>query len=729
MSKNILFLILLTLLVVSLSFCSQNPQTPQGENDTNSPTVIITSPTNGQILFVSNTTTTNITIIGTASDNKGIKEVYISIDSSSFSLVGTTSTWSTNVTLSTGSHSVKAYAVDTSGNVSTTNSISFRIEILYPAPQTLGAVVSNDGNVYFYFFAPSANSVSIAGEFNSWSTTANPMTKFYTTIFGENVPIWVTSLPLSSVNGKKYKYVINGSTWVADPYSKMIANDGFGGFNTVFTNLSTFNWEDSSYTPPHPSNLVIYELHTWSFTKNDTTVSAANRGKFLGILEKTNYLLHLGINAIELMPIHVQEFYSGYTWGYNPTLFMAIHSDYGTIQDLKTLVNELHKVGIAVILDVVFNHTGNGNNYLWSIDNKYYFDFDGDGVVEASPGGDDSTPWGNKFAVWKPMAKKLIYDTLKYYIEEFHIDGFRFDGTYAMEGGNPYKNARPALIEVINLLRSQYPNKIWIAEQLPNSTDFKGTGIAQWEQIFHDKMKAMLRRGVFEGELYDNVGRVGRMIYYDKDSGNFASPLEGVNYFESHDENSVYTELVTYSGLTITDATNASKLGAMVLFTSMGIPMIMAGQEFVRPRIGQNTSETNGNIDWSWLTTNTNIYEYYSGLINLRKSHPALRLTHPDPASVGLFKWGNEWNPANFNWSTSKHIVYALNYNGNLSDNKFVVVANFSGSTQTVYPFFETGTWTVVVDPYTSKGTNTTNITDTSTSWQVPPYSGYIFMK
>jgi pullulanase/glycogen debranching enzyme len=327
------------------------------------------------------------------------------------------------------------------------------------------------------------------------------------------------------------------------------------------------------------------------------------------------------------------------------------------------------------------------------------------------------------------MAKKLIYDTLKYYIEEFHIDGFRFDGTYAMEGGNPYKNARPALIEVINLLRSQYPNKIWIAEQLPNSTDFKSTGIAQWQQVFHDKMKAMLRRGTFEGELYDNVGRVGRMIYYDRDSGNFASPLEGVNYFESHDENSVYTELVTYSGLTVTDATNASKLGAIVLFTSMGIPMIMSGQEFVRPRIGQNTSETNGNIDWSWLTTNTNIYEYYSGLINLRKSHPALRLTHPDPASVGLFKWGNEWNSANFNWSTSKHIVYALNYNGSLSDNKFVVVANFSGSTQTVYPFFEAGTWTIVVDPYTSKGTNTTNITDTSTSWQVPPYSGYIFMK
>jgi 1,4-alpha-glucan branching enzyme len=634
MKKNILFLLLVALSVVSLSFCSQNPQTPQGENDTNSPN---------------------------------------------------------------------------------------------PAPPTLGAVVSNDGNVYFYLFAPSASSVSIAGEFNSWSTTANPMTKFYTTIFGENVPIWVTSLPLSSVNGKKYKYVINGSNWVADPYSKMITNDGYGGFNTVFTNLPTFSWEDSSYTPPHPSNLVIYELHTWSFTKNDTTVSTANQGKFLGILEKTNYLLHLGINAIELMPIHVQEFYSGYTWGYNPTLFMAIHSDYGTIQDLKTLVNELHKVGIAVIVDVVFNHTGNNNNYLWMIDNMYYFDFDGDGNLETSS--DDHSPWGNKFAVWKTMAKKLIYDTLKYYMDEFHIDGFRFDGTYAMEGGNPYKNARPALIEVINLLRSQYPNKIWIAEQLPNSTDFKGTGIAQWEQIFHDKMKAMLRRGTFEGELYDNVGRVGRMIYYDKDSGNFASPLEGVNYFESHDENSVYTELVTYSGLTVTDATNASKLGAIVLFTSMGIPMIMSGQEFVRPRIGQNTSETNGNIDWSWLTANTNIYEYYSGLINLRKSHPALMLTHPDPASVGLFKWGNEWNSANFNWSTSKHIVYALNYNGSLSDNKFVVVANFSGSTQTVYPFFETNTWTIVVDPYTSSGTNTTNITDTNTSWQVPPYSGYIFMK
>ncbi|MGC8870313.1 MAG: alpha-amylase family glycosyl hydrolase [Brevinematia bacterium] len=597
----------------------------------------------------------------------------------------------------------------------TTNDI-----VLDPFPSNLGAVISNDGNVYFYFFAPSATKVSIAGSFNGWNASANPLVKLNTT-YGA---VWTTSLSLSNVYGSSYKYVVNGSTWVADPYSKNVTNDGYGGYNTVLKTNSSITWYP--FTPPSVSELVIYELHVGSFTASNSSVPSANRGKFLGILDMTNYLLSLGINAIEIMPIHVQDFYSGYTWGYNPTLFMGIHSDYGTPDEFKVMVNELHKVGISVIVDVVFNHTGNNNNYLWMIDNKYYFDFDGDGVVETT--GDDASPWGNKFALWKTVAKKLVYDTLKYYLEEFNVDGFRFDGTFAMEGGNPYKNARPSLIEVINSLRSQYPNKVWIVEQLPNNTDFKGTGIAQWGQVFHDKMKAMLRRGNFEGEYYDNINRVARMIYYDRDSGNFASPLEVVNYFESHDENSVYTELVQYSGLTLDDATNASKVGAIVLFTSMGIPMIMAGQEFVRPRIGQNTSKTNGDIDWSWLSTNTNVFDYYSGLINLRKNHPALRITDPDPASKNWFKWGNEWNINNFSWGSSKHIVYALNYNGGISDNKFVVAVNFSTTNVTVYPFFESGTWTIVVDPYTSSGTNTTNVI-TNDSWVIPPFSGYIFMK
>ncbi|MCX8029728.1 MAG: alpha-amylase family glycosyl hydrolase [Brevinematales bacterium] len=595
-----------------------------------------------------------------------------------------------------------------------------------PFPEELGTVISNDGKVYFYLFAPSASSVSLSGSFNGWSQSGNPMTKIVTS----NGAVWTTALPLSVVYNQSYKYIINRTTWVADPYSKHVEKDTGDGFNSVLKTNNVINWHP--FTPPTVDKLVIYELHVESFTANDPSVLPSRRGKFLGILDKTNYLLSLGINAIEIMPIHAQESYSGYSWGYNPVLFMAIHPDYGTPDDFKIMVNELHKVGIAVIVDVVFNHAGNKNNYLWDIDNKYYFDFDGDGRVEASPGGDDSTPWGNKFALWKPVASKLVYDTLEYYIKEFNVDGFRFDGTYVMSGGNPFRNARPHLINnIINPLRAKYPNKIWIVEQLPNNTDFKGTGIAQWGEVFHDKMKAMLRRDNFEGEQYDNIDRVGRMIYYDKDSGRFTSPLEVVNYFESHDENSVYTELVTYSGLTVTDATNASKVGAIVLFTSMGIPMIMAGQEFVRPRIGQNTHKTNGDIDWSWLTTNTNIFEYYRGLIKLRKQHPALRITDPNPASKGWFKWGNEWNNENFSWGTSKHIVYALNYNGTMpgETNKFVVAVNFSTNPVTIYPFFETGTWTIVVDPNTSSGSNTVNITSNTTSWVIPPITGFIFRK
>jgi pullulanase/glycogen debranching enzyme len=131
----------------------------------------------------------------------------------------------------------------------------------------------------------------------------------------------------------------------------------------------------------------------------------------------------------------------GYSWGYNTSSFFAPESGFSKardgngyptgaqVEEFKALVDAFHQAGIAVIADMVYNHIGNDQNTFWYIDNEYYFDWDDDGTVEANSGGHDSTPWGNRFCTWRPLVKKLMYDNMRYFLEDLHIDGFRFDAT------------------------------------------------------------------------------------------------------------------------------------------------------------------------------------------------------------------------------------------------------------------------------------------------------------
>ncbi|HZK19751.1 MAG TPA: alpha-amylase family glycosyl hydrolase [Treponemataceae bacterium] len=616
----------------------------------------------------------------------------------------------------------------------------------FPAPPAnlydyvlLGASYATGDTVEFSLFAPRATEVLLVVKGKAGSS----MTK-------DAQGIWrleCTATP----PGTHYRFKVDGR-FASDPYGKAWSweDNSNGGWSIVVN--PEYTWNDSAWSIPTIEDLVIYEMHLKDFSSHDSSsensVQATNKGKYAGLTDSIPYLTELGINAIELMPI--SEFNDGgYSWGYNTQSFFAPESGFSVarekgyptgaqVKEFQELVDNMHQNEIAVIVDMVYNHVGNDQNAFWAIDNIYYFDYNNNGTVS-----DDGTPWGNHVATWRPMVKKLMYDNLRYFAQELHVDGFRFDATSFMD--------HDALKEVVAALKNEFSDLIFIAEQLPNSESFKSTGMAQWSDLFHDTMKAMLRMGPFEGSTYGDVGQVATMTYYSRDQNWSANPKETINYFESHDENSILFEVLTKSGNTEVDALKATKLGALNLFTALGTPMIMAGQEFLRDREGQNLDESNGQIDWSWKTATTaeavrsqNAFAYYKGLINLRITHPSLRMVHADPATSGAFRWSvvpTAWGDLGYPVTKkgSQILGYALNVDGALGtgSTRWVVVLNYSttNANNLSISFPCAGVWKVVANDSKVKSDGTLGTVTAAGSaedgwfanYDLPERSGLIF--
>ncbi len=262
-------------------------------------------------------------------------------------------------------------------------------------------------NTHFVLYAPNAKNVTVK--------LFSPVTLDVEMQLTEDKQYWWATATVSA--GQNYKYLLDDTTWVSDPYAR--AYDESDNFNSLIMDSSTYSWNDGGWAKPARSKLVIYEMHIKDFTRNDS--DATSGANYLGVIDKIQYLQDLGVNAVELMPI--QEWSGGwYSWGYNNSGYFAPESslssdisDGSAYDEFKQLVDALHQAGIAVILDVVYNHTSNDQNLLWMIDSDLYFS--------------GSTPWGNRFALELPATSKFVYDNMKYWMDEFHIDGFRLDST------------------------------------------------------------------------------------------------------------------------------------------------------------------------------------------------------------------------------------------------------------------------------------------------------------
>ena len=389
-----------------------------------------------------------------------------------------------------------------------------------------GAVLTN-GGVSFRVWAPHAAKAAVAGTFNAWSSTAHPLapddgTSNYWSIFISGVAA-----------GAQYKFVVNDTLWRIDPWTREIVYSAGSG-NAVLKNPAR-SW--AAFTRPHAGATVLYELHVGTF----------NNGTFADVINKADYLQRLGVSAVEIMP--PAEFNGDRSWGYNPVCPFALESVYGGYDAFRTLVDALHQRGIAVYVDVVYNHIE--GEVLWQADgwsmgshvcgidsNTYqhggvfYYDWTG------SPAERWHTTWGhNRPNYARPEVTNYIIGNVLYWLREMNCDGIRMDSTISMrwlETG--YINETPPFLRALNnACAAQTPGAIIIAEDLQRwdgVTDKSGGGLgfdAQWNDYFVDNIRNEMKKS-------NDADRDMSVLQTCVQSTEHGRAFATVKYSESHDD-------------------------------------------------------------------------------------------------------------------------------------------------------------------------------------------------
>ncbi|OQX95136.1 hypothetical protein B6I21_06990 [candidate division KSB1 bacterium 4572_119] len=565
----------------------------------------------------------------------------------------------------------------------------------YYSEKPLGANIENSQTV-FRIFAPNAVSVTLVTFEKHDEKTGNeyPMNR-------DADGVWEFSLPGEQfglyygyrITGKKSKFSMSDpANIIVDPYAKAVVtrnNYSHEGKGIIVENR--YDWEGDTWIQKPITDLVIYEMHVRDLTVHSSS-GISNAGSYGGVIEEgkiggLDYLLDLGVNAVELLPC--QDFgnievpfkdrsapvyntwnpYARNHWGYMTSYFFAPESYYASggnmkeneycgihgqqVGEFKDMVKGLHKKGIAVIMDVVYNHCSEYDlNPFKYIDKQYYFRLDKDGNFLSKSG------CGNDFKTERPMARRMIIESVKYWMTEYHIDGFRFDLAYLLD--------EKTCKEIIREAKKINPYVYIIAEPWGDGYApdyFSRLGWAAWNDKFRNGVKGQnpfdntgFIFGNWEGENKpDNLKRyiLGSNI---ADKGQFQKPEHSINYLESHDDFTfgdfvrIGTKAETASDKILDIARHTrltpqqlkiSKLGALFLFVSQGAVMIHQGQEFARGKVIAKTDAPDpeqGHIDHNsynkdnetnWINyehkeINIELYNYYKGLIALRKKYPVL---------------------------------------------------------------------------------------------------------
>jgi len=474
-----------------------------------------------------------------------------------------------------------------------------------------------------------------------------------------------------------------------DPYAASVSGDAGGrppaspaepGARTRRSVITDhwFDWQDE-VRPRHPWNeTVIYETHVRGLTVHPSS-GAAHPGQFLGVIEKIPYLKRLGVTAVELMPVQAFDPYArgkhdpltgapvpNY-WGYDPVALFAPMPGYASgsapnaaVTEFKTMVRELHKAGIEVILDVVFNHTAeggeNGETYSFrGLDNAIYYVLSPDRRRYL-----DFTGCGNTLNCNHPVVRGMIVDCLRHWVVQMHVDGFRFDLASILGRDAEGKILpNPPLLEQIAedpLLRDvKLIAEAWDAGGAFQVGEFPGTRWAEWNCHYRDDVRRFWRgdsgmTGRFATRLCGSAD-----LYHQNGNG---SPIKSINFITCHDGFTL-NDLVSYAtkhneangegnldGLTVNHSENNGAEGASEdqtieamrlrqirnmltsLFVSRGVPMLLGGDEFRRTQGGNNNAYCQDNdtswYDWSLAERHEELVSFVSGLIALRKAHPVL---------------------------------------------------------------------------------------------------------
>ena len=577
---------------------------------------------------------------------------------------------------------------------------------------------------------------------------ANDTTPYATYAMQRNSQgVWSVSI-MGNLNGVYYEYSYHRyGQWVTAPdiYSRAANADNTKSMVVDLSQTDPSGWNTDS--APFPTNMVdaiIYELHVQDFTDNPNSgVSPQYRGTYLGFTQTgttyngvptgLDHLTQLGVNYVQLLPIEDYEDPQnpGYNWGYVPYLYMVPESKYSTtpnepantIDEVKQMIMALHSRGIGVVLDISFSHTSYITTPYSAAVPYYYYNYSEYGQKTNYSG------VGNDLKTSNYMVRKLIIDTLKYWMTQYHVSGFRFDQMYLYD---------PQTIQdIVQTLTNIDPNVLLYGEPWPANGykftyyDQRGIHLGVFNGYFRDAMIGTANDpttiGFVNGNALDaNVqneiksGVVGS-VPYDNLPNPFASePNETINYATCHDNYTLWDKITmaqpTWSA---SQDIAAQKLAGAIVMLSQGVAFMQGGAEFAR------TKDDNGNsynvqepneFDWSRLTQFATVDSYYQGLIAIRKAHPAFRMTSSQEIRNNLTFLSR---------LQSGVIGYEIKGKA-VGDSWSDIVVYFNGNTVAKDVTLPSGTWNIAVNGGVA---STNSIGTASGTIQIAPLSAYVFYK
>ncbi|HKM66170.1 MAG TPA: isoamylase [Candidatus Acidoferrum sp.] len=566
-------------------------------------------------------------------------------------------------------------------------------------PLPLGATWIEEERAFnFAVYAEHAASVTLL--LYSADDLAHPILTFqFDCIRNKSGRIWHCRLPLHQFHDARYyAYSVSGQVAselhtfdpekiLLDPYAKCVffppefdrklaiapgPNAGKAPLGVLIEHSVAFDW--SGDVAPRPeSDAIIYELHVKGFTRNPNSgVHPSRAGTYSGLVEKIPYLQELGITVVELMPIFQRDPHERDYWGYMPLNFFSPHAQYASTRDddgqhleFREMVKALHQAGIAVVLDVVYNHTCEGDH------RGPVYSFKGFGAADYyMPSADLTVPYanysgtGNTLNFSQAHVRKMVMDSLRYWKDEMHIDGFRFDLASVFsrnaDGSLNWEDA-PIFSEIaadpeLGLLK--LIAEPWDTGAYQLGRGFPGLTWLQWNARFRDDVRRFIKGDA--GMVPDLMRRIyGSDDLFPDSRAHAYHAYQTVNYIDSHDGFTLY-DLVSYNqknnwnngqnnqdGMDDNFSWNCGHDGAegtaaailalrrkqvknfcCLLLLSNGIPMFRAGDEFLNTQFGNNNPYNQDNeigwLDWSQLQPNQDIFRFFKRMIAFRKSHPSL---------------------------------------------------------------------------------------------------------
>lgn len=526
-----------------------------------------------------------------------------------------------------------------------------------------GVTAISDDSLGFVLFAPGKESVYLIGDFNNWQVSESyKMNK-------DGDRFWIKIGGLQK--GKEYicQYLIDNSIRVADPYANKISdpqndmyieNDIYPNLITPSTNTAglsmvvntapvTYSWKVSDFKLQEASNMVIYEILIRDFTE---------KRSIKGVEEKLEYLKNLGVNAIELMPFN--EFEGNDSWGYNPSFYFAPDKAYGTSNDYKSFIDACHSKGIAVIMDMVLNHSYGQSPMVQmyqkadgtpSADNPWY--------NQKSNFANSGAQWGSDFNHESQYTKAFVDSVCAYWMKEYKVDGFRFDFTkgfsntpYPASGndswGNPYDAARiKNLKRIYDEMKKRNPDAILICEHLADNKEEKelaSYGIKLWGNINYNFNEATMGWGKNIGDYNKPKGDVSWASYLERE---WTKP-NLVSYMESHDEerimfkNNSYGDDAnpSYNVKDLAVGLKRTEAAAVILMSLPGPKMIWQFGELGYDFELNNDRLAKKPIRWDYYAVSERkaLYDVYSKINKLRTTDPIFSTSDYTTDLVDNFK-------------------------------------------------------------------------------------------